>query len=115
SGHPAALEPRAAGGPSRRVGVDTLERTPGDQLDELGVVDAGRLCRRDRTTVAEDGDPLREAEPLVQPVADEEHALSRSGVAAQRAQQQLDVGVRQRGRRLVEDEDAAVPALLILE
>ena len=97
------------------VALERLELAADDQLDDplLGepvAVDGGDLL-----AVAQHGDAGGEAEHLGGAVADEQDALAAAGEDAQRAEQRLDLGLRQRGGRLVEDEDAARVLVLVLE
>jgi hypothetical protein len=76
---------------------------------------ARTVDRRDLLAVAQHGDAGGEAENLGGAVADEQDALAAAGEDAQRAEQRLDLGLGQRGGRLVENEDTARVLVLILQ
>ncbi len=98
------LERPPFGGRDRlREGVG--ERTPDDHPHERGRIGLARRKRREAPAVAQHRDPVRNAEHLVEPVRHEDDPDPARAQAPQRFEEALDVGLRERRGRLVEDQD----------
>ena len=76
-------------------------------LDDPALVD-GRsdVGRRDLAAVAKDGDRVRNLQDVVEEMRDEDDASAALAQLGENAEQALDLGRRQRGCRLVENDDA---------
>ena len=66
------------------------------------------LVRRDAPAVAKHGHAVAELEDLVEPVRDEDHASPLRDEVARGAEHALDLGLAERCRRLVQDEQPRV-------
>ncbi len=97
-----------------RLGEHPVQRAADDQLDQVALGEPLRVDGRDLLAVPQDGDAVGDRQHLVEPVADVEDRLAGGGIAAQALQQQLDLLRRQRRRRLVQDQHAAVGVLAVL-
>ena len=77
-------------------------------VDQGAPVDLVDLVRRDALAVAQHRHAVAELEDLVEPVRDEDDAPPLRDEVARRAEDALDLGLAERRRRLVEDEQARV-------
>ena len=84
-----------------------------DQVDQPVLVELRLRPRADDPPVAQHRDPVGELRQLLQAVRDVDDAEPLLDGPADQAEQPLDLGVRERRRRLVEEEDAR--ALLLVE
>ena len=83
-----------------------------DQLGQPALVDVGARQRRRDTAVAQDGDPVRDAEDLAEVVRDKQHPVAFGAQPADRLEQPVDVPGGQGGRRFVEhDQQPPVPGV----
>ena len=94
--------------PVGALGEDRVDRAADHHGDELVLGDVGDAAFADEAAVAEDGVAVGDAEDLVELVADEEDRLA---LGLQHLDQLVELGdllVRERGGRLVHDDDAGV-------
>ena len=84
-----------------RLGEHLVQGPADDHLDQVGLGQPRHRPAADDVAVTKHGDGVSQVEHLAEPVADVDDGLPRLGVAAQRGQQDVDLGDRQRGRRLV--------------
>ena len=101
--------PRRRGAPrvrswSCRSGKRELERPPDHERDEALLRHGGGLERPLADAVAENGDPIGDAEHLGQPVADVDDADAGAALLEHERVEPLDVLRPERGRRLVEEQ-----------
>ena len=75
-------------------------------LDQAALRRSLRGARQDLAAVAEDGHRVGDAQDVVEKVRDEDDAAAAVAQAPQNAEQALDLGRRERGGGLVEDDDA---------
>ena len=95
-------------GRRRRLDEGVGHRSADDLLDEIA---RRGLADRDgghAPPVAEHGDAVGDAEDLVEAVGDIDDADAARAEAPERVEEMLDVGLGQRRRRLVEDEDVGL-------
>jgi len=97
------------------LGVDPVERPANDELDQSGAGQPRRIDGGDSLPVPQDGDAISDAQDLVEAVGDVKDGLPRVGVAAQRGQQSVHLLIGQRRGWLVEDQDAGLSIVLVLE
>ena len=88
----------------RALGKGELERPPDHERDELLLRHAGGLVRALADAVAEDGDPVGDAEHLRQPVADVDDADAGPAALEHERVQPCHLLGPERRRRLVEQE-----------
>ena len=76
--------------------------------DQRAPVDLADLVRPDALSVAQHRHAVAQLEDLVEPVRDEDDAAALGDEVARRPEHALDLGLAQRRRRLVEDQQARV-------
>ena len=99
---------RLFGGVRRHVGRFFEDGAPDHHRDDVVDRDGLRLDRVDVLTVAHDGDPVGDLAQLLEPVGDVDDALALLAQRADDAKEFSDLGVGERGGRLVHDEDGGV-------
>ena len=102
---PVDLEQHLAG---RRlpVGVEADELAADHHCDCPVAREGGGRLDADQAAVAQYRDPVGDAEDLVHPVADEHHSHALLAQRGDDREELLHFALRQRGRRLVHDQDA---------
>src|SRR5262249_58379863 len=81
----------------------------GDRLDDLLLVGLGLLVDADVSPEPQYGDPVRDLEDVNEVVRDEHDREALLGQAPDEVQHLLRLGDAQRGRGLVEEDEAVVP------
>ena len=92
----------------RAVESQRLELAPDHQVDQRPLVEVADRAVADDDAVAQDGDPARDGEDLVEAVRDEDDGHAVRCESANGGEEQLDLVVRERARRLVENEHARI-------
>ena len=96
----------AGRGPDERV----AHRPPDDHLHEVVRVRVPGRDGRQPAAVAKNRDPVGDAEHLVKAMGDVDDADAVRAQAPQRREQSFDIGLRQRRRRFVENQNVALMA-----
>ena len=94
--------------PVGALGEDRVDRAADHHGDEPVLGDVGDAALADEAAVAEDGVAVGDAEDLVELVADEEDRLALGLQLLDQREELGDLLVRERGGRLVHDDDAGV-------
>ena len=97
------------------LGKNAVQGPPDDHLHQVGLGFALCVDGADVPAVAEHADPVGDGDDLIEPVRHEYDRLPGGGVAAHSRQEHVDFGGGQRRGGLVEDKNAFVPALLVLQ
>ena len=96
-----ALRSRGLSRPHERV----AHRASDDHLHQFAGVGFARRDRRQPPAVAKNGDPIGDAEDLVEPMGDVDDADVAGAKPPQRVEQPFDIGFGKRRGRLIENED----------
>src|SRR5262249_49408075 len=81
---------------------------PDHPADDLGLRRLRGRERLDRPAIAEDRDPVRDREDLLEPVRDVDARDAALAEVTENVEEDLDLLIAQRGGRLVEDQHARV-------
>ena len=90
------------------LGEERVQVAADHRVDQLLRRRLGDRLGHDVAAVAHHGDALAEREDLVQPVRDEQHGRAAGAQRLDDAEEPVDLGLRERGRRLVHHDHARV-------
>jgi hypothetical protein len=90
------------------LGVQEVEVAPHHSTNEIGGGQAFEWSVRHDSPIAHDRDPLAEGEDLIEPMRDEEQGGALGTEGAHHIEEAVDLGRRERGCRLVHDDDPRV-------